>query len=189
MVVLATTMMLFGGQTLVEGLLTVRDPKALVQLANQTQVRSPLEEESQRKLEPIRDAIVDRHRLALRVDAWASIGLGAFVLYAAAAALARDRNGRRLAMVTAALGVVFFISSVLLWARMFRETLDVARPLLDEIAANAAQTAGRGAAQLGTTVVVARPPLLAAVGIGWCVLILIYFGGRRGRELYGISRA
>jgi hypothetical protein len=33
---------------------------------------------------------------------------------------------------------------------------------------------------------VARPPLLAAFGVGWCVLLLIYFGGRRGRELYGI---
>jgi len=184
MLVLAVTMTLFGGQTLIEGLLTVRDPKALVRLASQTQVRSPLEEESQRKLEPIRDAIVDRHRLALRVDAWASIGLGAFVLYAAAAALARDRNGRRLAMLTAALGVVFFVGSVLLWVRMFRETLDVARPLLD-----ATQTAGRGSAQIAMMVVVARPPLLAAVGIGWCVLILIYFGGRRGRELYGILRA
>ena len=108
MVVLAATMLLFGGQTLIEGLLTVRDPKAIVRLVGNSQARTPLEEESQRKLEPIRDAIVARHRLALRVDAVASIGLGLFVLYAAAAALSRDRNGRRLALLTACFGFAFF---------------------------------------------------------------------------------
>ena len=76
MLVLAATMMLFGGQTFIEGLLTVRDPKAMVRMVGNTQVRTPLEEESQRKLEPIRDAIVARNRTALRIDAVASIGLG-----------------------------------------------------------------------------------------------------------------
>jgi heme/copper-type cytochrome/quinol oxidase subunit 3 len=187
MVVLAATMMLFGGQTLIEGLLTVRDPKAIVRLVGQTQVRTPLEEESQRKLEPIRDAIVERHRVALRIDAVVSIALGAFVLYAAAAALARDRNGRRLALLTAILGFVFYVASLFLWVRMAKETVDAAGPLLAEMAANAAHGAGRSSAQLGTAVV-ARPPLLAALGVGWSVLLVIYFGGRRGRELYGIAR-
>src|SRR5262245_60258580 len=68
MVVLATTMLLFGGETLVEGLLTVRDPKALVRHASRSQARTPAEEEVLRKLEPIRDGIIDRHRAALRVD-------------------------------------------------------------------------------------------------------------------------
>jgi hypothetical protein len=188
MLLLAATMMLFGGQTFIEGLLTVRDPKAIVRLVGNTQVRSPLEEESQRKLEPIQDSIVARYRLALRVDAVASIGLGLFVLYAAAAALARDRNGRRLALLTGVFGFAFFSSSLLLWLRMARETVEAAGPLLAEIAANAAQAGGRSSTQLGTAVV-ARPPLLAAVGVGWCVLLLVYFGGRRGRELYGILPA
>jgi hypothetical protein len=188
MVVLTVTMMLFGGQTLIEGLLTVRDPKAIVRLVGQAQVRTPLEEESQRKLEPIRDAVVDRHRLALRIDAVLSIGLGCFVLYAAAAALSRDRNGRRLAMLSAIFGFAFFVASLVLWVRMAKDTVDAAGPLLAEIAANATHGASRASTQLGTAVV-ARPPLLAAVGVGWCVLLLIYFGGRRGRELYGITRA
>jgi len=187
MVVLAATMMLFGGQTLIEGLLTVRDPKAIVRMVGQTQVRTPLEDEAQRKLEPIRDAIVERHRLALRIDAVVSIAMGAFVLYAAAAALSRDRNGRRLALLTAVLGFAFFAGSLALWVRMAKETVDAAGPLLTEIASNATRGASRSSAQLGTAVV-ARPPLLAAVGVGWCVLLLVYFGGRRGRELYGLVR-
>jgi hypothetical protein len=186
-VVLAATMMLFGGQTFIEGLLTVRDPKAIVRLVGNTQVRTPLEEEAQRKLEPIRDAIVARHRLALRIDAVASIGLGLFVLYAAAAALSRDRNGRRLALLTAGFGFAFFAASLFLWVRMARETVEAAGPLLAEMAANAAQAGGRASTQLGTAVV-ARPPVLAAFGLGWCVLLLVYFGGRRGRELYGLIR-
>jgi hypothetical protein len=187
MLVLAATMMLFGGQTLIEGLLTVRDPKAIVRLVGNTQVRTPLEDEAQRKLEPIRDAVVARHRLALQVDAVVSIGLGLFVLYAAAAALSRDRNGRRLALLTAGFGFAFFAASLFLWVRMARETVEAAGPLLTEMAANAAQVGGRASTQLGTAVV-ARPPLLAAFGLGWCVLLLVYFGGRRGRELYGLIR-
>src|SRR5512138_846775 len=165
MLALAATMMLFGGQTFIEGLLTVRDPKAIVRLVSHSQTRTPLEEESQRKLEPIQDAIVQRHRLALRIDAVASIGLGLFVLYAAAAALSRDRNGRRLALLTAVFGVGFFVGSLFLWVSMAKETVDAAGPLLAEIAAQAAHGSGRSSAQLGTAVV-ARPPLLAAVGVG-----------------------
>jgi hypothetical protein len=187
MLVLAATMLLFGGQTLIEGLLTVRDPKAIVRLATLSQTRTPLEDEAQRKLEPVRNAIVDRHRAALRADAVASIALGLFVLYAAAAVLSRDPNGRRLALVTACAGITFHVASVVLWVRMAKETVDAAGPLLSEIAANAASAAGRGSSQLGTAVV-ARPPLLAAVGLGWCVLLLVYFGGRYGRELYGLPR-
>jgi Na+ dependent nucleoside transporter N-terminus len=185
MVALAATMLLFGGQTLIEGLLTLRDPKAIVRLVSHSQARTPLEEESQRKLEPIQDAIVARNRTALRVDAIASIGLGLFVLYAAAAALSRDRNGRRLAVLAAGFGIAFFVGSTLLWVHMARETVAVAGPLLTEIAANAAAGAGRSSTQLGAAVV-ARPPLLAALGVGWCTLVLVYFGGRRGRELYGL---
>ena len=123
----------------------------------------------------------------MRVDAIASIGLGLFVLYAAAAVLSRDRTGRRLALLTACLSIAFHVSSLILWVRMAKATVDAAGPLLAEMAANAAQTVGRSSSQLAT-VVVARPPLLAAVGISWCVLVLVYFGGRHGRELYGIPR-
>src|SRR3954466_6205748 len=132
MVVLAATMLLFGGQTLIEGLLTVRDPKAIVRLATSSQTRTPLEDEAQRKLEPIRDAIVDRHRAALRVDAVASIMLGLFVLYAAAAVLSRDPTGRRLALLTACLGIGFHLGSVFMWVRMAKETVEAAGPLLSE---------------------------------------------------------
>jgi hypothetical protein len=189
MVVLAATMLLFGGQTLVEGLLTVRDPKAIVRQVSRSQARTPLEEEALRKLEPIQNAVVDRHRLALRVDAIASIVLGLFVLYAAAAVLSRDRNGRRLAQLTACLGIAFHLGSLLLWWRMAKQTIAAAGPLLNEISAQlGGRASGRDSNQLAE-MVAARPPLFAVVGVGWCLLLLIYFGGRSGRELYGLGRS
>ena len=34
--------------------------------------------------------------------------------------------------------------------------------------------------------VIRRQIISAAVGIGWWLLVFFYFGGRRGRELYGL---
>src|SRR5262245_4678586 len=187
MVVLAVTMLMFGGQTLVEGLLKVRDPKALVRQVTQSQARTPHQEEALAKLEPIRDAIIDRHRLSLKVDAVASIALGLFVLYAASAVLSRDRNGRAMALLTAYLCIAYHLNGVVLWVRMAKETIQAAGPLLAEITAQAGnQAAGRNAPLAAT--VVARQPMLALVGIGWCLLLLLYFGGRNGRELYGLPQ-
>lgn len=186
MVVLGVTMLMFGGQTLVEGLLKVRDPKALVRQVAQSQARTPHEEEELAKLEPIQHAIIDRHRLALKVDAVASIVLGLFVLYASSAVLSRDRNGRAMAMATAYLCIAYHLNGVVLWVRMVTETIQAAGPLLAEITAQAGnQAAGRNVAPLVATVV-ARQPMLALVGVGWCLLLLLYFGGRNGRELYGL---
>jgi hypothetical protein len=188
MVVLGVTMLMFGGETLVEGLLKVRDPKALLNQVSRTQTRTPQEEAALAKLEPVRDAIIDHHRVALKVDAVASIVLGLFVLYASSAVLSRDRNGRALALATAYLCIAYHLNALVLWVRMAKETIQAAGPLLAEITATLGQqTAGRNPAPLAATAV-ARPPMLALVGVGWCVLLLLYFGGRNGKELYGLPQ-
>jgi hypothetical protein len=113
--------------------------------------------------------------------------LGAFVLYAAAAVLSRDRNGRMLALATAYLSMAYHLNALVLWVRMAKETIDAAGPLLAEITATVGkQTTGHDPGLLAATVV-ARPPTVALVGIGWCLLLLVYFGGRNGRELYGLA--
>jgi hypothetical protein len=107
MVVLAATMLMYGGLTLVQGLLMIRDPRTVGQHTIRNVARTPAAEESVRKLEPILDGIVDRHRTALRIDAVAKIGFGLFMLYTVAAVLSRDRNGRRLALLTAVFGIAY----------------------------------------------------------------------------------
>jgi hypothetical protein len=146
--------------------------------------RPPAAEEAARKLEPILDSIVERHRTALRVAAIASIAFGLFTLYAVAAVLSRDRNGRRLALLTAAFGIIYQLGGLPLQMRIAKEMVAAG---LGEIMTAAGQGAGRTEAQLITTLYIAAA-LLAAVGVGWCVLLGWYFGGRRGRELYGLPR-
>jgi hypothetical protein len=45
---------------------------------------------------------------------------------------------------------------------------------------------GELAAKLHTAIV--APPIVAALlGVGWCLAMMVYFGGRRGRAVYGLD--
>jgi len=173
--------------TLVGGLLIARDPSALDRQFLRNEARAPAADEAAQKLDPILKEIVARHRVALRVDAIASIAFGVFTLYAVAAVLSRDRNGRLLAVLTALFGIVYQLGELPLKSRLTRETVAAAGQLLAEITNAGGQTSAHSAAEqmMAGQVVTA---LLTAVGVGWCLLLLRYFGGRRGRELYGLPR-
>jgi len=188
MIVLAATMLLHGGFTLVAGLLMIRDPGAVARQVVPNVPRPPEAEAAVRQLEPIMDAIIARHRAALRVDAIASLVYGLFTLYAVAAVLSRDRHGRLMAVLTAVFGIIYQLGDLPLSTRLTKETVAAAGPLLAQIMSAAGEGAGRTQAELVATLdaAAARAPVLAAVGIGWCLLLLLYFGGRRGRELYGV---
>lgn len=190
MVVLAATMLLSGGLTLVSGLLLVRDPRAAVRHTIHNVPRAPAVEEAVGKLEPILDGIVERHRTGLRIDAIAMVAFGLFTLYAVAAVLSRDRHGRRLAVLTAVFGIVYQLAELPLSVSIAKETVALAGPLLADIIIAAGDAAGRSQAELvaALNTTAARSPLFAVIGLGWCLLLLLYFGGRRGRELYGLRR-
>jgi hypothetical protein len=189
MIALASTMLLFGGLSLVGGLLMVRDPRSVTRQTIRNVPRAPAAEEAARKLESVMDGIVARHRVGLRVDAIASVGFGLFTLYAVAAVLSRDRHGRLLAVSTAIFGIVYQLAELPHSTRITREIVAAAGPLLAEMMAASGDGAGKTQAELVATldaVSAARAPVLTALGVGWCLLLLLYFGGRRGRELYGL---
>jgi len=188
MLVLAATMLMYGGLTLVAGLLTLRDPRAIARQAISNQPRTPAAEEVVHKLEPILDGIVYRHRVGVRADAIASIAYGVLMLYAVAAVLSRDRNGRRLVVLTALAGIVYQLGELPLKVRIARETVFATGPLLAEIMPAGGKAGGHSQAELMATLDAATV-LVAALGVGWCLLLLRFFGGRRGRELYGLSRS
>lgn len=187
MIVLAATMLLYGGMTLVRGLLVAQDPRAVARQTISNQPRTPEADEVVRKLQPTLNGIVDRHRVGVRLDAIASIAYGLFTLYAVAAVLSRDRSGRRLALLTALFGIAYQLGELPLEVRIARDMVAAAGPLLGEIMATGAADGGHSPAELMATLDVATA-LFAAVGVGWCLLLLRYFGGRRGRELYGLVR-
>ena len=183
MIVLAATMLLFGGGELVGGLMALRDPGARNAIRNVP--RPPAAEEAARKLEPILDDIVARNRQLLRADTIVSMAFGVFTLYAVAAVLSRDRNGRRLAVLTAIFGIAFQLAELPLKMHIARQTVAAAGPLLSDVLTAAGEGARRTEAELvGALNMVAA--LLALLGVGWCVLVLVYFGGRRGQQLYGL---
>ena len=62
-------MSLFGSLTLVEGLLTIRDPKAMARMTLRDVAMTPSQEEVARKIATIDDAIIARHRTAVRLNA------------------------------------------------------------------------------------------------------------------------
>jgi hypothetical protein len=185
LIVLALAMLLFGSVTLVEGLLTIRDPKAPARLTLRDVAMTASQEEVVRRIATINDAIIARHLTALRLNAGFSIGFGLWTLYATAAVLSRDRNGRMLALVTAALGTTHQVVILPLVITVAREVAEATRPLLVELAGGAG-SAGESLAEVAHRMVIRRQVISAAVWIGWWVLVFLHFGGRRGRELYGL---
>lgn len=184
LIVLALAMLLFGSLTLVEGLLTIRDPNALARLTLRDVAMTASQEEVVRRIATIDDAIIARHRTALRLNAGFSIAFGLWTLYATAAVLSRDRHGRMLALATAVLGSAHRLAVLPLVIIVAHEAAEETGPLLAELA-RAAGTAGASLAELARQVI-RRQIVSAAVGIGWWLLVFFYFGGRRGRELYGL---
>jgi hypothetical protein len=184
-IVLALAMALFGSLTLVEGLLTIRDPKAMARMTLRDVAMTPSQEEVARKIATIGDATMARHRTAVRLHGGFSIVFGLWTLYATAAVLSRDRNGRMLALATAVLGTAHRLAVLPLMIGVAREVAEATGPLLIERAGGAG-TAGASLAEAAQRMVITSMVISAAVGISWWVLVFLYFGGRRGRELYGL---
>jgi hypothetical protein len=184
LLVLSAAMLLHGGFTLVGGLLTVRDPKAIVAVASRSAVRASLQPELAERLTAVDEAVLDHHLVGVRANAAAGIVFGLFTLYAVAAILSRDRHGRALALGVASVGVVHQIASLPLAIRMAREVAAASAPFLAAAADKATDVAAlAGELQAKST----RPPIaLVVLSLLWCGIIVRYFGGRLGRELYGL---
>jgi hypothetical protein len=186
MLVLAATMLLYGGWTLVGGMLLLRDPAAMARHKIPNVPRAPAAQEAVRAFEPALDAIVARHQVGLRVDAVASIVFGLLTLYAVAAVLSRDRHGRLLALLTAVCGIVYQLAELPLNSSIVKETSAAAGPRFAEILGLGSEAFGARSPAEQIAMLEWAIALAAAVEVGWCLLLLIYFGGRRGRELYGL---
>jgi hypothetical protein len=185
---LAVAMLLYGGATLVGGLLMWRDPKAITALAvRQGQAgRTQLAPEVTRQLVAIDHAILDRHRVGVRANAGASILYGLYTLYAVAAVLSRDRPGRALAIGMAGIGILYQLGGLPLAIGMAQEQAIAATPVLTGVAGDKVDGSVDLAGEIRSRFM--HPPIVyAVIGVGWCVLILVCFAGRRGRTLYGLE--
>ncbi len=188
---MASMMLLYGGMTLVSALFTLREPKAAAVVAIENVAQSSNKPELQRELDAINDAIVAQYRQAIRAGALISICVALFTLYAVAAILSRDRHGRLLALCTAVLGIAYELGGLPYSLAMARLAAVDGAPLLAKVFIESGrQPPGTDPVELAAKlhpVIVAPPVVTALLGIGWCLVLLVYFGGRRGRAVYGIE--
>jgi hypothetical protein len=191
LMVFTSSMLVYGGVTLVSALLMLREPRAMAVMAIENMVRpatSTAEStETIQKLEALSSLVVDRHKAAVRAGALISLGVALLTLYTVAALLSRDPHGRKLAMVTAIVGIVYQLGGLPLAVAMARQAASEGSALLSQAVIDSGrEPAGFTAAQLPHLMVV--PAILAGVlGALSCLVLLYYFGGRRGRALYGLE--
>ena len=221
LLILSSITLVYGGLLLVSGLIALRNPASAAKFP-MARPLAPEEEAMTRELIAVNADIVTRHAGAIRARAGASTLLALLMLYAAAAALSRDRNGRAATLIAAWLGIVYQVASLPLLIPIAEDYARTSAPILARMVASDLPTtpagdAGAALADAGKSTETAagtpaaappsageapRPeaiagfmhsvflgvPIVTAIlGIMGSLLLIKYFGGRRGQELYGLT--
>ena len=185
-------MLLAGGYSLVAGLLKLRDP-SLVLAVGMTDVASTESALTLKKeLVEARAAVIAPHRRAIQVEAVASILLALLALYATAAVLSRDRHGRKLVLWVAALAILYHLGSLPVYVTLMRDYADqsgtlLARAVLQGNSTLANESNPEELAGRLRSGIVAGTVVMTMMGVLGSLVLLTYFGGRRGRALYGLE--
>ncbi|HEX3693851.1 MAG TPA: hypothetical protein VH374_00570 [Polyangia bacterium] len=196
LVVLSSLTLAYGGLLLVSGLSALQDPIAAARLPV-TQAMAPAQEVLARQLADTGLQILTGHLLGIRLRAAGSLVLAMALLYAAAAALSRDRHGRTVTLLAAWLGIIYQVASLPVVIPIARDYAAATAPLVASAMAADPPTASsdigpvetpkpEAVAKVMRSVFVGIPIATALVGICGSVLLLVYYGGRRGRALYGL---
>jgi hypothetical protein len=189
--ILASIMLLAGGYSLVAGLLKLRDPAIVLTIGTNEVAESDAQMQLNRQLSAARAAVVAPHRGRVRFEATVEILLALFTLYATAAVLSHDPNGRALALGVGTLGIAYQIGTLPIYLPLMHDYAEQAGDLLAQVVLR-----GAGGKPTPDAVEVARrlrsaivggPIVVAAVSIAGALILLAFFGGRRGRALYGLD--
>jgi len=188
LVVLSLLMLLHGGVWLVGALTNLRDPRLLATLSVGDTTETADELELHRKIVNVTQGILLGHHAEIRAVTLTAVVLALFMLYAVAAILSRDKHGRGLALSSAWLVLLYQLGSLPVFLRIARDHATQSAPLFAQLLSRGNEGADQAAVlRKLTSVIMVEPYLLSACGVGWALLLLAYFGGRRGRALYGIA--
>jgi hypothetical protein len=188
LVLLSSLTLVYGGVLLVSSLETLRDPKAVTHLP-MARALTPAEDEIARQLVAVGGRVAAAHARSIRGNAAASLPVALLMLLAAAATMSRDRRGRQIALAAAWIGIAYQLTTLALTFPIVRDYARQAAPLLAQLVALQADGADAGATpEVLAKVVVAFPVFTSAVSIAGSLVLIGYFGGRRGRVLYGLER-
>jgi hypothetical protein len=137
------------------------------------------------------DEAVDRaHPVAAWVQVVVRLALALVFLFAVAAVFSSDPRARRVSVLAGWAGLALHLGSGAFLLVVVRQGVADAVPVLQQIAAKAHAGTGNAPpttaelAQLASTLMVQVPLLAASLGVLFSVLLLVTFGGRRGRLFY-----
>lgn len=184
-------MLLAGGYSLVWGLLKLRDPTVMLSIGIPDVAGSDAEVQLNRRLAAARTAAVLPHLSTVRAEAAAEVALALFTLYATAAILSRDRHGRALALGVGVLGIIYQIGTLPVYLSLMRDYAERSADLLAQVILHSAgQASTLTPAEVALrlrSAIVGGPILVAAIGVLGSLILFAFFGGRRGRVLYGMD--
>ena len=136
------------------------------------------------------EAVARVHPVAARVQAAARLALALVFLFAVAAVFSDDPRARRASVFAAWAGMALHVGSGAFLFAVVRKGVADFVPVLQQVAAKAhartgdAPPAPADLAQMASTLMIQVPLLSAALGVLFSVLLLVTFGGRRGRLFY-----
>jgi hypothetical protein len=190
--VLGSMMLLASGYSLISGLLKLRDPAVVLTIVMTDETAgSEAEMQLGRQLSALRLATMKPHRAAIKAEAIAEIVVALFALYATAAVLSRDRHGRALSLATGALVIAYRVATLPVYLSLMRDFAGRGSELLAlAIMQNAKDPATVKSADLAQRLhaaMMSEPIVVAVLGISGALILLGFFGGRRGRALYGLG--
>jgi hypothetical protein len=191
-VIMASTMLLFGGGSLIDGLSRWREPTIDTAAMLENMARASGQSEAVERIHAAGAGIADRHRKALRVDLLLSIGTALLTLYAAAAIFLGDLQARRLAVATGIGGLAVHLARLPFAVIAARQMAGLGAPVLQQfLIQNGKQAPGLSPADMAVALhgtVVMIPVFQAGIGCIWPLALLLFFGGRRGRDAFGTTQ-
>jgi hypothetical protein len=126
----------------------------------------------------------------LRAHAAAQLALAIVLLFAVAAIATNDRRGRPAALAAAWVGIAYHLGSALFFVFVVRAGLLASPGWLDEaVALHGGPDPVRLRQELlssASTLLLLLPLTVSALGIGFSLIVMRYFGGPRGRAFYGV---
>jgi len=188
LVLLSSLTLVYGGVLLVSSLDTLRDPRAAAHHPA-TRPLTPAEEEIAKEILEVGTRVATAHARAIRANAALSLPVALLMLFAAASTISRDRRGRQVALAAGWTGIVYQLGTLALTFPFVREYAALTAPLVARLVALQSDGADGGASPeaVAKVVVAAFPVFTSAVSILSSLVVIRYFGGRRGRVLYGLE--
>jgi hypothetical protein len=187
-VVLTSLMLLFAAQLFFTALTTLRSLRAPAPIVDAS--LSTPEDALVREIGAASAALDRAHPAAVRAHAFARLALALMLFYVVAAVFSYDRRGRAAALLAGWLGILYHVGNALFFIFVVRQSLLAMAPAWANVMLKQGgamkDMSGEDLIGIADTMTLVVPVALAAAGIAFCIVLLAFFGGSKGRTFYGV---